>query len=35
VRADGAFYASGWVRLSYATSMEKLKEAMGRIKRVG
>jgi aspartate aminotransferase len=30
-----AFYAPGWVRLSYATSMEKLKEAMGRIKRVG
>jgi aspartate aminotransferase len=30
-----AFYAPGWVRLSYATSMEKLKDAMGRIKRVG
>ncbi|NMB79358.1 MAG: pyridoxal phosphate-dependent aminotransferase [Methanomicrobiales archaeon] len=30
-----AFYAPGWVRLSYATSMEKLKEAMARIKRVG
>jgi len=30
-----AFYAPGWIRLSYATSMEKLKEAMGRIKRVG
>jgi aspartate aminotransferase len=30
-----AFYAPGWVRLSYATSMERLKEAMGRIKRVG
>jgi aspartate aminotransferase len=30
-----AFYAPGWVRLSYATSMEKLREAMGRIKRVG
>jgi len=30
-----AFYAPGWIRLSYATSMEKLKEAMVRIKRVG
>ena len=30
-----AFYAPGWIRLSYATSMERLKEAMGRIKRVG
>jgi aspartate aminotransferase len=30
-----AFYAPGWVRLSYATSMEKLKEAMARIRRVG
>jgi len=30
-----AFYAPGWIRLSYATSMEKLKEAMGRIERVG
>jgi aspartate aminotransferase len=30
-----AFYAPGWIRLSYATSMEKLEEAMGRIKRVG
>jgi aspartate aminotransferase len=30
-----AFYAPGWIRLSYATSMEKLKEAMDRIKRVG
>jgi aspartate aminotransferase len=30
-----AFYAPGWIRLSYAASMEKLKEAMGRIKRVG
>ena len=29
-----AFYAPGWIRLSYATSMEKLKEAMGRIRRV-
>ena len=30
-----AFYAPGWIRLSYATSMERLREAMGRIKRVG
>jgi aspartate aminotransferase len=30
-----AFYAPGWVRLSYATSMDRLKEAMARIKRVG
>jgi len=30
-----AFYAPGWVRLSYAASMERLKEAMARIKRVG
>jgi len=30
-----AFYAPGWVRLSYAASMEKLQEAMARIKRVG
>jgi aspartate aminotransferase len=30
-----AFYAPGWIRLSYATSMERLKEAMGRIRRVG
>jgi aspartate aminotransferase len=30
-----AFYARGWIRLSYATSMERLKEAMGRIRRVG
>jgi aspartate aminotransferase len=30
-----AFYAPGWIRLSYAASMDKLKEAMGRIKRVG
>jgi aspartate aminotransferase len=29
-----AFYAPGWIRLSYATSMEKLREAMGRIRRV-
>jgi aspartate aminotransferase len=30
-----AFYAPGWIRLSYATSMEKLKEAMSRIRLVG
>jgi aspartate aminotransferase len=30
-----AFSSPGWIRLSYATSMEKLKEAMGRIKMVG
>ena len=29
-----AFYAPGWIRLSYATSMEKLKDAMGRIRKV-
>ncbi|HNX16877.1 MAG TPA: pyridoxal phosphate-dependent aminotransferase [Methanoregula sp.] len=30
-----AFYAPGWIRLSYATSMDRLKEALQRIKRVG
>jgi aspartate aminotransferase len=30
-----AFYAPGWIRLSYATSMEKLREAMGRIRQIG
>jgi len=30
-----AFYAPGWIRLSYATSMEKLRDAMQRIQRVG
>ncbi len=30
-----AFYAPGWIRLSYAASMGKLQEAMARIKRVG
>ena len=30
-----AFYAPGWIRLSYAASMENLREAMARIKRVG
>jgi len=29
-----AFYAPGWIRLSYATSMDKLKDAMGRIRRI-
>ena len=29
-----AFYAPGWIRLSYATSMEKLKEAMDRIRSI-
>ena len=30
-----AFYAPGWIRLSYATSMDKLKEAMARIRQIG
>jgi aspartate aminotransferase len=30
-----AFYAPGWIRLSYAASMEKLQEAMARIRKVG
>ncbi|MDD5143119.1 pyridoxal phosphate-dependent aminotransferase [Methanoregula sp.] len=30
-----AFYAPGWIRLSYAASMEKLREAMARIRKVG
>ena len=30
-----AFYAPGWIRLSYAASMERLQEAMGRIRRLG
>ena len=29
-----AFYAPGWIRLSYAASMERLKEAMQRIRKV-
>jgi len=29
-----AFYAPGWIRLSYAASMEKLKEAMARIRNL-
>jgi aspartate aminotransferase len=31
----GAFYAPGWIRLSYAASMERLKEAMERIRKIG
>jgi len=30
-----SFYAPGWIRLSYAASMERLKEAMNRIRKVG
>jgi aspartate aminotransferase len=30
-----AFYAPGWIRLSYAASMERLKEAMERIRGLG
>lgn len=30
-----AFDAPGWIRLSYAASMDRLKEAMSRIRRVG
>ncbi|WP_292371043.1 pyridoxal phosphate-dependent aminotransferase [Methanoregula sp. UBA64] len=30
-----SFYAPGWIRLSYAASMERLHEAMERIKKVG
>ncbi len=29
-----AFCTPGWLRFSYATSMESLKEAVGRIARV-
>jgi aspartate aminotransferase len=29
-----AFYAPGWIRISYATAMPRLKEAMNRIKSV-
>ncbi|MBP7144466.1 MAG: aminotransferase class I/II-fold pyridoxal phosphate-dependent enzyme, partial [Methanoculleus sp.] len=29
-----AFCTPGWLRLSYATSMENLMEAVGRIARV-
>ena len=34
VTPGSAFDAPGWLRLSYATSMEKLKEAMQRIRNV-
>ena len=30
-----SFYAPGWIRLSYAASMERLREAMDRIRKVG
>lgn len=30
-----AFDAPGWIRLSYAASLDRLKEAMGRIRRLG
>ncbi|HMA05669.1 MAG TPA: pyridoxal phosphate-dependent aminotransferase [Methanomicrobiales archaeon] len=29
-----AFYAPGWIRISYATAMPRLREAIGRIKTV-
>jgi aspartate aminotransferase len=35
VTPGSAFYAPGWIRISYAASMDRLKEAMGRIKSVG
>ena len=35
VTPGSAFYAPGWIRLSYAASMERLHEAMGRIRRLG
>jgi len=35
VMPGSAFYAPGWIRLSYATSMEKLKNAMDRIQKLG
>jgi aspartate aminotransferase len=35
VTPGSAFDASGWLRLSYATSMERLKEAMARIRNLG
>ena len=34
VTPGSAFYAPGWIRLSYATSMEKLKDAMDRIRHI-
>jgi len=30
-----SFYAPGWIRLSYAASMDRLREAMDRIRKVG
>ncbi|MGB8820161.1 MAG: aminotransferase class I/II-fold pyridoxal phosphate-dependent enzyme, partial [Methanoregula sp.] len=30
-----AFDAPGWIRLSYAASMDRLKDAMERIRRAG
>jgi aspartate aminotransferase len=30
-----AFDAPGWIRLSYAASMDRLKEAMERIRKAG
>jgi aspartate aminotransferase len=35
VTPGSAFYAPGWLRLSYATSMEKLQDAVQRIRRFG
>jgi aspartate aminotransferase len=35
VTPGSAFDAPGWLRLSYAASMDRLKEAMGRIKALG
>jgi aspartate aminotransferase len=29
-----AFYAPGWIRISYATALPRLKEAMGRIRKI-
>ena len=34
VTPGSAFYAPGWLRLSYATSMEKLKDAIDRIRKL-
>ena len=34
VTPGSAFYTPGWERISYATSMEHLKEALGRIRAV-
>ena len=35
VTPGSSFDAPGWIRLSYAASLDRLKEAMGRIERVG